>query len=136
MFNSPEILFYLSVHSQELGVRHEPTCMSFAVSLQERTVEWSSNNPIATPANLLKPRYYTFLRDLLRFNSEAPKLLERPEPSGLTLGEYLLQEGYSQAFQDLFLIPMVGAVWSATSEDVLGFPAETLIRFFVNHHLL
>ncbi|MGY9055348.1 MAG: hypothetical protein ACKVGZ_07045, partial [Alphaproteobacteria bacterium] len=29
-----------------------------------------------------------------------------------------------------------GAVWSATPEEMLNFPAETFIRFFNNHGLL
>lgn len=35
-----------------------------------------------------------------------------------------------------YLIPQMAAVWSASSADVLAFPARTFIQFSVNHSLL
>jgi len=44
---------------------------SFAVSLNERSMEWSSNGMgavFATPSNAVSPKFYSFLKDMLRFN--------------------------------------------------------------------
>ena len=66
---------------------------------------------------------------------EAPKFLETGDTT-TTMGEYLAANGFNTAFQHNYLLPMVAAVWSASSDDVLQFPAATLIRFCVNHSLL
>ena len=50
--------------------------------------------------------------------------------------EYLAHFSYGQPFTHWYLLPQVAAVWSASSSDVLAFPAVTFIRFCVNHSLL
>ncbi len=52
------------------------------------------------------------------------------------MGEFLDGNGYSESFQQYYFVPMVAAVWSASADDVMAFPAATLIRFCVNHSLL
>jgi predicted NAD/FAD-binding protein/cyclopropane fatty-acyl-phospholipid synthase-like methyltransferase len=112
--------------------------MSFSVSMRKRTMEWASDlaGLFATPQNALSPAFWQMLRDIVRFNIEAPKHLEDPSAGSVTLGEFLERGGYSTAFSDYYLFPMIACVWSATAEDVMAFPASTLIRFFVNHHLV
>lgn len=123
---------------QTIGVKSDPSDMSFSVSMHGRSMEWSSDLAgfLGTPANMVSPRFWQMVRDMMRFNNEAPKLLEREEGDEPTLGEFLEMGGYSAAFCDYYLFPMVACVWSATAEDVMAFPARTLIRFFVNHHLV
>jgi predicted NAD/FAD-binding protein len=75
------------------------------------------------------------VRDILRFNRQAPSVLEAGNPS-LTLGEYLRKEGYSEEFCENYIIPMGAAVWSSPRESILGFPAVFFIRFFKNHGML
>ena len=56
---------------QELGVPTEPSVMSFAVSLANRSFEWSSNGLdalFATRSNLVSPAFYGMIRDIVRFN--------------------------------------------------------------------
>ena len=43
---------------------------------------------------------------------------------------------YGQAFKDLYVLPMCAAVWSVPAAQVLDFPVQMLVRFWVNHHLL
>ena len=52
------------------------------------------------------------------------------------MGDFLNSNGYSESFQQYYFVPMVAAVWSASADDVMAFPAATLIRFCVNHSLL
>jgi predicted NAD/FAD-binding protein len=54
----------------------------------------------------------------------------------LTTGEYLAHEGYSRAFRDDFLLPMVGCIWSSSLTEMLGYPIVSLVRFLQNHRLL
>ena len=58
-------------------------------------------------------------------------------PQQQSIGEYLDQENYSEAFRNDYLIPMTASVWSTSPDKAsLEFPAITLIRFMWNHHLL
>ena len=61
----------------------------------------------------------------------------REAPRQITIGEYLDQENYSEAFKNDYLIPMTASVWSTSPDKAsLEFPAITLVRFMWNHHLL
>eukprot|EP00616_Rhizochromulina_sp_CCMP1243_P000430 CAMPEP_0118970178 /NCGR_PEP_ID=MMETSP1173-20130426/7124_1 /TAXON_ID=1034831 /ORGANISM="Rhizochromulina marina cf, Strain CCMP1243" /LENGTH=996 /DNA_ID=CAMNT_0006919503 /DNA_START=1 /DNA_END=2991 /DNA_ORIENTATION=- len=126
----------------ELGVVGQNTDMSFSVSMDGGRFEWSGtglNGLFACRKHLVSPSFYLMLRDMLRFNREAPDLLRLPDQDprkAVTMREYLRQNRYSEAFAKLFLIPMVGAVWSASEADVLSFPALSLIAFFNNHQML
>lgn len=74
------------------------------------------------------------LKDLLRFYREAPKSI--PQDSTQTLGEYLMQGRYSQAFIHDHLLPFGAAVWSTSGKSMLDYPAAAFIRFCNNHGLL
>ena len=68
---------------ERLGVSTQPTEMSFSVRCEGSGLEYnghSLNSLFAQRRNLLRPRFYRMLLDLLRFNREAPMLLEHPEP--------------------------------------------------------
>ena len=49
----------------------EPSVMSFAVSLANRTQEWGSNGLdglFATRTNAINPKFYTMITDMVKFN--------------------------------------------------------------------
>ncbi len=125
-----------------LGVATEDTDMSLSVSLDDGKVEWASHGLtglIANKSQMLKPSFYKFLSDMQRFNSEAVNLLNlTPDDPRrqVTLGQYLRNEGYSEAFAMNYLLPMTAALWSASIDDVLAFPADQLISFMCNHRML
>ncbi len=128
---------------ESLGVQSEDTDMSLSVSLDDgKKVEWASHGLVgllANKSNLLKPAFYTFISDLYRFNNEASNLLnlDPDDPRRqVTLGQYLRNEGYSEAFAMNYLLPMTAALWSASIDDVLAFPADQLISFMCNHRML
>ena len=124
---------------KELGVETQPSDMSFAVTEQDGTFEYSSRGIggfFAQKSNYLSPRHYTLLREILRFNREAPKVLTDPEAEAMALGEFLDAGGYSPVFVDRYLIPMAGAVWSMAPEVMQKFPVVTLVRFMQNHGML
>jgi predicted NAD/FAD-binding protein len=122
----------------ELGVASQPTTMSFSVSCRGSDLEYNGsdlNGLFAQRRNLFRPTFWGMLRDILRFNREAPLLLEPGAPE-LTLGEYLREQRYARAFIDHYLLPMGGAIWSAHPETMASFPAHFFIRFFAQHGLL
>ena len=122
----------------ELGVRRQPSDMSFGVSYRDTGFEYSSRGWkgfFAQRTNLLRPRHYRFFAELLRFNREAPKLLLEGDLN-LTLSDWLERNRFSRDFNDLYLYPMASAVWSTSLERIRDFPALTLIKFFANHGFL
>lgn len=56
--------------------------------------------------------------------------------AAVTMKQFLDDRKYSIPFRDWYLIPQVAAVWSASTDDVLAFPAATFIQFCVNHSLV
>jgi len=127
---------------EELGVDSEPSEMSFSLSVDSGSMEWASHGldtVFAQKKNALSPSFMRMMYDVLRFGREAPKvLLEKNQHvyKGMNLKEYLEMHGYSQSFQRNYVLPMCAAVWSVPASKVLEFPICTLIRFWVNHHLL
>ena len=53
-----------------------------------------------------------------------------------TLGEYLSENRYGEAFINHYLLPMGSAIWSASIDGMTDFPLLFFIRFFKNHGLL
>lgn len=122
----------------ELGVAWQDSDMSFSVRDAETGLEYngtSLNTLFAQRGNLLRPRFWGMIRDILRFNEEAPKLLEGDDDS-LSLGDYLTRNGYGEAFVEQYVIPMGAAIWSAEPRRMREFPARYFVRFFANHGFL
>ncbi|WP_026792527.1 NAD(P)/FAD-dependent oxidoreductase [Pleomorphomonas oryzae] len=120
-----------------LGVATEPTDMSFAVSIDGGRLEYAGSDfagLIAQPSNMLRPRFYSMIIDLLRFYRQAPRDLGRLD--GMTLAAYLDANRYGRAFREDHLYPMAAAIWSTPAAEVGAYPAEAFIRFCDNHGLL
>ncbi len=122
----------------ELGVESRPTTMSFSVHNEATGLEYNAtrlDTLFCQRRNLVSPRFWGMVRDLLRFYREAPALLNVPGP-GPTLGDYLAEQGYGAAFRDEHLVPMASALWSSPSTQILSFPARYLVQFMANHQML
>jgi predicted NAD/FAD-binding protein len=123
----------------ELGVATRNSDMSFAVSCRRTGLEYSSrgaNGFFAQRSNLVKPSHFSLLREIVRFNREAPTLLGAPDAERQTLGDFLESRRFGEAFIHRYLFPMASAIWSTSIDAIRSFPALTLIRFFDNHGLL
>ncbi len=123
----------------ELGVPVKKTSMSFSVHHGPSGLEWngtSLNHLFAQRTNLLRPSFYSFLREINRFNRDAPSILSDRESADISLADYVEREKFSRTFVERYLVPMSSAVWSTPPDKMLGFPAATLIRFFKNHGFL
>ncbi|MCB8880038.1 FAD-dependent oxidoreductase [Acidisoma cellulosilytica] len=124
---------------RHLDVRTEASDMSFAVSKDEGGFEYAGRDLpglFAQPRNILRPRFWSMLRDLLRFYREAPADIAMVERETMSLGAYLDLRRYSAAFRDDHLLPMASAIWSTPTDGVAHYPAGAFLRFCVNHGLL
>jgi len=119
-----------------LGVETRATDMSFAVSLDGGRFEYAAPGLFAQRRNVLRPRFWSMLGEIMRFYREAPIDLGDLTDPNLTLGAYLKREGFSEAFRDDHLLPMAAAIWSSPAHTLMDYPAEAFIRFCGNHGLL
>ena len=124
---------------RHLGVPTQASDMSFAVSVDDGRLEYAGTDLrglFAQPRNLLRPRFWGMLLDLLRFYRAAPCDLPRLERELGSLDDYLRAGGYGAALRDDHLLPMLAAVWSCPAADARRHPAAAFIRFCDNHGLL
>lgn len=136
---------------ERLGVRSQPSTMSFSVSDGTGDFEYNGASPnglFAKRAHLLTPWFHRMVADLVRFNRAGRELLggsaegRRPgrvdggRSDGLSLGHWLEREAFSRAFIDRLLVPQASAVWSADPRQMWSFPARFLVEFFDNHGML
>ena len=122
----------------ELGIGRQPTAMGFAVTDAETGVEYCGDGLggfFGRRRNLLDPGHWALLRDILRFNREAPALLDS-DAGEQPLGAYLNEQGYGERFRRHYILPMGGAIWSCSLAQMEAFPAKFFVRFFINHGLL
>jgi predicted NAD/FAD-binding protein len=120
----------------ELGCSGDPTEMSFSVQDEEQDLEYnghSLNTLFAQRRNLLRPAFWSLVRDILRFNKLAKVL---PENESASLADYLDQHLFGEAFRTQYLYPMAAAIWSTGDKAIGSFPVRALVDFFVNHGLV
>ncbi|MCF3641862.1 NAD(P)/FAD-dependent oxidoreductase [Rhizobium sp. TRM95111] len=120
-----------------LGVPTAPSNMSFSVSLDDGAYEYSGGTGLgilAQRSNLVSLRFWSMIRDLLRFYRRAPRDL--PTMGSLSLDDYLGRNGYGRAFREDHLYPMAAAIWSTPALEVGLYPASSFVRFCCNHGLL
>ncbi|MEG0008343.1 MAG: FAD-dependent oxidoreductase [Aeromonas sp.] len=123
----------------KIGVARQPTEMSFSV--KSAGLEYNGHSLaslFAQRSNLLRPRFYRFIAEILRFNRQARRWLATPqtEDAEPTLGAFLQQGGFSDYFARHYILPMGAAIWSSTLADMRAFPLGFFLRFFDNHGLL
>lgn len=120
---------------EHLGVESAPSDMSFAASIDDGGFEYSSHahGLFAQKRNFLRPRMWTMLSDLMRLYSDASK--RDIEAETRSLNDFLIDEGYSDAFRNDHILPMCAAIWSSPATTMKQYPARTFFRFFRNHGL-
>ena len=122
-----------------LKIRSNWSDMSLGFSFNDRNFEYACDNLdklFAQRKNFLNYKYIHCLLQLLRFNKEAPTQLRRGHLDGINLKEFLLKFNYSKFFTDHLILPMAGAIWSTSLNNILDFPADRFVSFFINHDLM
>ncbi len=121
----------------QLGVESQPTSMSFSVRCDRTGLEYAGTNLntlFAQRSNLLRPRYFHFVREILRFNKAAKKALSNNLRG--TLRDFLAANDLSPSLAELYVIPLTAAIWSTEPQRALETPARFILRFLDNHRLL
>jgi predicted NAD/FAD-binding protein len=127
---------------QWAGVATQKSDMSFALSLDGGAYEWAGcqTKPLsaffAQRRNVVSPAHWRLLTEIVRFQRLAQRHAALGSVPGTTLETYLAQHDFSSRLRDHYVMPMGGAIWSMTHEDMLRFPAATFLNFFDNHKLL
>jgi predicted NAD/FAD-binding protein len=125
---------------KELQLESVASDMSFSVQVEEEDLEWSGTNLLTVfcqTKNIFRPRFYRFLKEIMRFNKMADQLIiESKNDVGLSLGGILKRHNFGTDFQNWYLLPMGGCIWSTPTHEMLRFPAYTFLKFCKNHGLL
>lgn len=138
---------------EEIGVPIAPSEMSFSVSIdvsqkmgRKKKIEWAGNDLnsfFGQRLNLFSPSFWRMAYDILRFNRLATRLaeeqitckLEYSEPDE-RIKDFLDRNRFSASFRENYFLPMIGAIWSCSVDQMLEFPIQTMVRFCHNHGLL
>lgn len=123
-----------------IGVAYQPSEMSFSVVSQHANLEYNGhdfNSLFAQRRNLLRPRFWKLLRDIVRFNKACKQMLEEQrDTSSMTLGDCIDELKLSDDFGQYYILPMCAAIWSSTLAQTRQFPLTFFLQFFNNHGLL
>lgn len=138
VFNDPNYPVFNSFLT-ELGVERAVSDMSFAFHDPKSGFMYAGTGlrgMVARWRNIISPTFWRMIIGMRRFCTEAREDLYDGKLVGITIGDYMDANGYSREFEDHYLLPMAGAIWSAPEGKARDFPAEALVRFFDNHVLL
>lgn len=122
-----------------LGVESRPSDMSFSVRCGRCDVAYSSvglRGLFAHPRRAFTTPHLSMLAGILRFFRTGRRVLADGSAAALTLGEFLDANRFGESLVRHFVLPMGGAIWSASSGAMRAFPAESYLRFLDNHGLL
>jgi predicted NAD/FAD-binding protein len=122
---------------ERLGVASQPSTMSFSVSAVGEDFEYAGTprGLLAQPGNLTRPAFVRMVGEYVRFNRDARVLLASGDDH-TSLGDWLAELRYSEAFVRRLIVPQASAVWSADPHQMWTFPARFLVTFFHNHGML
>ena len=138
---------------EEIGVPIAPSEMSFSVSIdasektgRSKKIEWAGNDLnsfFGQRSNLFSLSFWRMAYDILRFNRLATRLAEEQITAKLEysqpderIKDFLDRNRFSTSFRENYFLPMIGAIWSCSVEQMLEFPIHTMVRFCHNHGLL
>lgn len=127
----------------ELGVATQETDMSMSVRDDSSGLEYAGARGIGglfpTLSSATSPRHLLMLAEVTRFHRVAGRLLssggnytDAPE----TVGAFLDRHGFSRCFCDLFMKPLIAAVWSCAPGEAMSYPARDLFVVLEHHGML
>ncbi|MGK0442006.1 MAG: putative NAD/FAD-binding protein [Pseudohongiellaceae bacterium] len=125
---------------KQLGIDSQPTEMSFSVHNHANGLEYNGHNLntlFAQRRNLFNPRFYGFIKEILRFNKLAKNTsVLALDGNNETLGSFLDKHGFGEYFANNYILAMVAAIWSSSINSCRDFPLSVFLQFFNNHGLL
>ena len=120
----------------ELDVPVKKSNMNFSASVRNGEIEYglrSLKALFAQKRNLLRPGFWRMLADIARFNKNAVVMSNDPS---LSVAGLTKKMNMGKWFREYYLLPISGAIWSSTPEQIAHYPARSLVQFFENHALL
>ncbi|UWR71674.1 NAD(P)/FAD-dependent oxidoreductase [Phaeobacter inhibens] len=127
---------HLTSMFRDLEVPVVKSDMSFGASIGDGHVEYGLRDLgalLGQRRNIARPAFFRMVRDILRFNANAEQVAKS---DSVTIGELVNDLKLGDWFQRYYLMPICGAIWSTPPDEIRGFPAQSLVRFFRNHALL
>ena len=118
-----------------LDIQSVKTDMAFGITVGGGQFEFSSDNVFVQPLNFFRPKYWKMLSDIVRFNHHAVDVVEKHSHE-FPLKELMKELSLGTMFQEKYLLPMAGAIWSTDKSNILDYPAKQFVTFFDNHGLL
>ena len=122
-----------------LGIDSQATAMSFSVSDARSGLEWagspSLNTVFGQRRNLVSPRFWGMLRDIMRFGREAPAVLAESDDRRC-VADFTREHGYGQAFVEHYLLPLGASLWSCPERRFAQFPIRFVVEFLQHHRML
>jgi uncharacterized protein len=113
------------------------TAMSFSVSMDRGRYEYAGDHLgtlLGTARQWFQPKHWRMMADLVRFYRTAEEKA-KTVPADVTLGQWLSQEGFGETFIRRHILPIAGAIWSSTPDQIAAYPFRAFINFFSNHRL-
>ena len=139
VFNDKTYPNYLAL-LDEIGIGKKATEMSFSVHNCHTGLEYNGHNLntlFAQRRNLLNPKFWILVKEILRFNKLCKGIFEADVYlPGLTLGEFLTEHKFSAFFAEHYILPMGAAIWSSSLEQMEEFEFRFFVQFFHHHGLL
>ena len=130
---------------KSLSVDIAESDMSFSVQVPNafgsKALEWNGadlDSVFAQRSNVLRPKFWRMLGEILRFNRLATDLAltDQDERLMMPVEDFLAHHGFGAVFRDWYLLPMLGCIWSCPTDQMLRFPVATMVRFCHNHGLI
>jgi len=124
-----------------LGVASQDTIMSFSVKCERTGLEYRGadlNGLFAQRRNLLNPKFYRLLMDMLKFFRLGEAMLEADSDAdeAETVESFLRRNNFSDQFVEQYFLPMGAAIWSSSYNSFRDFPIRFIAEFYRNHGLL
>ncbi len=124
----------------EIGMSKQATEMSFSVHNCQTGMEYNGHNLntlFAQRRNILRPKFWFLVKEILRFNKSCKKVFEQQDyKDGYTLGAFLRDNKFSDFFAEHYILPMGAAIWSSSLAQMEDFEFRFFVQFFHNHGLL
>ena len=125
---------------KRIGIERKPTEMSFSVHNEQTGFEYNGHtfaSLFAQKRNILRPRFWRLLSDIVRFNKLCKTLHSNNSyKQGQSLGQLLDQHGFNDFFRYHYILPMGAAIWSTSIKEMSSVGVEFFVKFFYNHGLL
>ena len=139
VFNDKTYPNYLAL-LDEIGIGKQATEMSFSVHNCQTGLEYNGHNLdtlFAQRSNLLKPKFWRLVKEILRFNKLCKAIFEADNyQPGDTLGDFLNANKFDGFFAEHYILPMGAAIWSSSLAQMETFEFRFFVQFFHHHGLL